>query len=71
MDEVVREIFTRHPSICWEMRNRISYDDMVPQDPEETEEEDHAHLFSDSEEDIESALERQMQDEIDHDNGYF
>lgn len=73
VEGIVREIFVTHPSIAWDFRNRLSYDDIEVVDPEATEEEDFAHLFgpSDSEEDLQDAMERSMQREIDEDNGYF
>lgn len=64
MDEIMREIFTNHPDICWEYRNRISYHDIEPVDPDLTEEEHYRHLFSDTDdEDLEVVLERRMENE--------
>nr|WDW25830.1 MAG: hypothetical protein [Canine parvovirus] len=72
IEHIVREIFQSHPTIAWEFRNRLSYDDIPIEDPEATEEEDIQHLFGPSDsEDENDALERAMQREIDQDNGYF
>lgn len=42
MDQHMREIFMNHPDVCWEYRNRLTYDDIEPVDPEATEEEGEA-----------------------------
>lgn len=72
MDGFVQEVYTQHPEIAWEYRNRLQYDSIQLQDPEATEvesvgiPEEYAHLFEDSEEEAE----RQMQERMEED-GYF
>ncbi|QTE03784.1 MAG: hypothetical protein [Grus japonensis parvo-like hybrid virus] len=72
LDNFVQEVYTQHPDIAWEYRNRLQYDTVIPRDPEATEEEsvgipeEYAHLFEDSEEEAERQLQERMEDD-----GYF
>lgn len=72
MDTFVQEVYTQHPEIAWEYRNRLQYDTIPVHDPEATEEEDngipeeYAHLFEDSEEEAERQMQERMEEE-----GYF
>ena len=69
MDSFVQEVYTQHPEIAWEYRNRLQYDTIPVHDPEETEvesdvPEEYRHLFSDSEEEDRAIdLEERMQAE--------
>lgn len=67
MDATMREIFTNHPSICWEYRDRLSYSEIIPVDPEQPQDL-YDRLFGsddDDDESLEERLEREYERERD------
>ena len=67
MDDIAREIFVNHPEICWEYRNRLTYHDIEPADPEDPQDL-YERLFGsddDDDETLEDRLQREMEREID------
>lgn len=66
MDAAMREIFVANPQICWQFRNRLTYDDIEPQDPEDAQDL-YERLFGsddDDDEDLEDRLEREFEHDL-------